>query len=91
VQVRQKPKDHERYKDQIYDVSDRNGPVRRGGRLIKLPAPGSVAQAGSRQPNGLYVTLWVKVHGGTAAAGAERSAFLGQVQPEARKDAETFF
>ena len=32
----QNPKDHERDKDQVYDVSDRNGPVRRVGRPARL-------------------------------------------------------
>ena len=48
VHVRQNPKDHERDKDQVYDVSDRNGPVRRdarSARLTKLPPPCPIAHA----------------------------------------------
>ena len=46
--ARQNPKNHQRDKDQVYDVSDRNGPVwsvRRGARPGELPPLGSVAQA----------------------------------------------
>ena len=76
MRVRQNPKDHERYEDQVYDVS----PVRRGGRsagFTKLPPPGSVADARTQKPNAVLVALRVEANGGTSP-------------PRAFKEPETF-
>ena len=48
--VRQNPKNHQRDKDQVYDMSDGNGPVQRGRRAAGFSdraALGAIAQAGS--------------------------------------------
>ena len=74
MRVRQNPRDYERYKDQVYDVSDRNSPVRSDGRsagFTKLPPPGSVTDARTRKPNAFLVALRVEVNGGTSPADAK--------------------
>ena len=91
--VRQNPKNHQRDKDQVYDVSDGNGPVRsvrRGARITELPLLGPIADPRTRQPDTLLMAARAHVNRRSAAADRERSAAFTQVDPDARKDAKAF-